>query len=83
MKVELKNDNVESFNTRWHETIIATKEQPDDENFGNLYYRQRQQSKQLKLLVSLYIQDTVQKKRSSISHLGLVLRTEKSLEVTT
>ena len=31
LKVELKNDNVQSFNTRWDETVIAVKKQPDEE----------------------------------------------------
>ena len=31
LEVELKNDNVPSSNTRWDETIIATKKQPDEE----------------------------------------------------
>ena len=31
LKVELKNDNVQSFSTRWDETIIAMKKQPDEE----------------------------------------------------
>ena len=60
-KVELENDNVQSFNTRWNETIIAMQKQPDDEMLGILCYRQLEQSEQLKPLLSLYIQDTVQK----------------------
>ena len=43
LKVELKNDNVQSFNTRWNESIIAMKEQLDDKILQNLYYRQLQQ----------------------------------------
>ena len=31
LKAEFKNDNVQSFNTRWDETIIAMKKQPDKE----------------------------------------------------
>ena len=31
LKVELKNDNVQSFNSRWNEAIIAKKKQPDKE----------------------------------------------------
>ena len=34
LKVELKNDNVQSFNARWDETMIAMKKQPDDEILG-------------------------------------------------
>ena len=38
--VELKNDNVLAFRTRWDETIIAMKKQPDEENLDNSHYRQ-------------------------------------------
>ena len=30
-KVELKNDNVQSLNTRWDETTLLMKKQPDEE----------------------------------------------------
>ena len=40
------------------------KTQPDDEKMENCYHRQLQQSEQLKPLLSLYIQDTVQKGES-------------------
>ena len=60
LKVELKNDSVQSFNTRWNETVIAMKKQPGEDILENIYYRQLQQSEQLKPSLSLYIQDTVQ-----------------------
>ena len=63
-KVEMKNDNVQSFNTRWDETIIVMKKQPDGEILENLFYRHFQQSEQRKPLLSLYIQDTVQQGES-------------------
>ena len=44
LKIELKNGRVQSFNTRWHETIIAMKKQPGDEIPEMLYYRQLQES---------------------------------------
>ena len=31
LKVALKNDNVQSFNSRWDEIIIALEKQPDEE----------------------------------------------------
>ena len=43
------------------ETIIAMKKQTDDEKLENVYDRQLQQSEHVKPLLSLYIQDTVQK----------------------
>ena len=60
-KVELKNVNEQWFITRWDETIITMKKQIDKEILDNLCYRQMQQSEQVKPLLSLYIQDTVQK----------------------
>ena len=58
LKVEL------SFNTRRGETILAMKKQTREEILDNLYYRQLQRSEQQKPLLSLYIQDTVQKRES-------------------
>ena len=40
------------------------KKRPDDEILENVYYRQFHQIEQLKPLLSLYIQDTVQKRES-------------------
>ena len=59
MKVELKNDNVQSFNLRSDETMLPMKKQPDEEILGNVLYRQLQESEQLNPLLSLYIRDTV------------------------
>ena len=36
-KVELKNDKVQSFNTRWDETSIAMKKQPDYEMLDHCF----------------------------------------------
>ena len=36
LKVELKNDTVQSFNARWDEIIIAMKRQPDEEILDNI-----------------------------------------------
>ena len=44
LKVEMKNDNMQPFSTRWDETIIAMMKQPDVEILGNLYHHQLQQS---------------------------------------
>ena len=59
LNVKLKNDSVQSFNSRWDETIIAMRKQPE-EILENLCYRQHQQAKQVKQLPSLYNHDTVQ-----------------------
>ena len=45
LRVGLKNDNVQSFSTRWDETIFAMKKQPDS----------------LTVIAVLYNQDTAQK----------------------
>ena len=37
LKVELKNGNVWSFNTRWDETTIAMKKQPDEQIVDNCF----------------------------------------------
>ena len=55
LKVEMKNDNAQSFNTRWEETVIAMKYDPDDEIWDFVYHRQLQLSEQLKSLLPLYI----------------------------
>ena len=64
MKVELENDSVQSFNTRRDETTIAMKTEPDEEILEKILFRQLQQSEQLKPLLSLCIQDTVQENES-------------------
>ena len=68
VKVELKNDNVQRFNTGWNETIIAMNKEPDEEILDKTCYRQLQQSEQQKPLLSLHIQDTVQKGESRDLH---------------
>ena len=62
LTVELKNVNVQAFNTRRDDTIIAMKKQPDGEILDKSCYRQLQQSEQLRPSLSLYIRDTVQKR---------------------
>ena len=55
LKVEMKNDNAQSFNTRWEETILAMKYDPDDEIWDFVYHRQLHLSEQLKFLLPLYM----------------------------
>ena len=59
LKVKWKNDNIQLCNTRWDETIIATKKQTENEILEKLCCRQ--ESEQLLSLLSLYIRDTVRK----------------------
>ena len=63
-KVDLENDSIQSFNTRWDETIIVMKKQSDEEVLEILFYRQLQQPEQLKLPLSVYVQDAVQEGES-------------------
>ena len=44
LKVDLQIDNIQSFNTRWDETVIAMNKVPDGEMLDNLFYRPLQQS---------------------------------------
>ena len=64
LKVEFKTDNIQSFNARWDENIIAIEKQPGDEILDNFCHRQVQQAEQSKPWLSLYIQDTVQNSES-------------------
>ena len=59
LKVDRRNHNVYSFNTRWDESVITMKKQPDDEILEKVHHRQLQKSEQLKLLLCRYIQDIV------------------------
>ena len=59
---ELENDHVQSFDTRWDDTVFSTREQPDDEVLEYLFFRQLDKGDQLKQLRAFYIQDIVQKK---------------------
>ena len=61
LKVELRNDNAQSIDTKWDETIIVLRKQPDDEVLESLWFKQLAQADQLKQLLALYIPDTVQK----------------------
>ena len=61
---ELRNDNVQSFDTKWDDRIIASRNQPDHEVLENLYFWQLDKADQLTQLLALNIQDTVQKERT-------------------
>ena len=82
LNVELKSDDVQSFNTRWDETIISMKKQPDDEHLQHLYYRQLQQSEQVMPLLSLCIPGTVQKGESQ-DHTRLKQMVVRCMELNT
>ena len=65
LNIELRCDNVQTFDTQWDETIIAMQKQPSEELVDDLYFRQLEESDQLKQLVALDIQDTVKKIRNT------------------
>ena len=53
---------MQSFDTRWDETLIAMRKKPDDEVLNNLCYRQLDKADQFKQLLALNVQDIVQKR---------------------
>ena len=44
LKIELKSDNVQTFDTKWDETINAMQKRPDEEPLENLYFKQLEKS---------------------------------------
>ena len=84
LKVELKRDNMQSFNARWGGTIVAMKKQPDEELQCAVHCRQLRRSEQLGPLPSLYIQDTSQKGESrdhtGLENMGVQYLEQKTLE---
>ena len=61
LNVELKSGSVQSFDTRWDETIIEMTKKTDDEVQENLLFRQLHKADKQKQFLALYIQDSVQK----------------------
>ena len=59
LKIELRGACVQSYDTKWDETTIAMQTQSDEEPLQNLYFRQLENSDQLRQRVALNIQDTV------------------------
>ena len=46
-KQKLRNDTVQSFDTRWDDTVIAMRKQTDDEVLESFYSRQFNKADQL------------------------------------
>ena len=44
LKIELKGENVQTFDTKWDETINAMQKRPDEEPLENLYFKQLEKS---------------------------------------
>ena len=49
---QLKNDNVQGFDTKWDEALLSMTKVPDEKQ------KQLRSSEQLKTLAALYMQDT-------------------------
>ena len=58
LTVQLKNDNVQGFDTKWDEVHLSRTKVPDEDFLENCT---RSSSVELKPLMALYLQDTVQK----------------------
>ena len=61
LKIELRRDSVQTFDTKWDETSHLMQKQPDEQEIKIVYLTQLQTSDQLKHVVALYIQGTVWK----------------------
>ena len=48
VKVEIGNDTLQSFDTKWDETIVAMREHPDEEIMENLYLSRNSSSSWLR-----------------------------------
>ena len=38
LKIELKNDDVQTFNTRWNDTVLAMSKPPDEEILESFFF---------------------------------------------
>ena len=59
LRVQLNNDNMEGFDTRWDEVLLSMTDVPDEDSLDKC--TKKKFSEELTLLVALYLQDTVQK----------------------
>ena len=78
MKVDLKNGNVQSFNTRWDVTIVAMKKQPDEESLANLHHRQF--NRKAKAIFCLFTFEDIVLKMNSRGFTGLEQMAVRYLE---
>ena len=63
LRVQLKSDNVQGFDTKCDEVLLSMTRMPDEEKLENLYKKQHHVSEDLKALMALYLQDVFQKER--------------------
>ena len=59
--MQLKNDNVQGFDTEWDEVPLSMTKVPDEDTLENLHRKQLHFSEELEPLMVLYLQDTVLK----------------------
>ena len=57
-KVQLNNDNVQPFNSKWDEALSAVTDRPTDNKLESLYKMQVEKSKELTYLLQVYTQET-------------------------
>ena len=51
----------QGLNSKWNEVLLSVTKVPDEHMLANLYMKEFHMSGDLKLLMALYLQDTVQK----------------------
>ena len=75
LRVQLKSDNVQGFDTKWDEVLLSMTEVPDEDTLEKVYKKQVHYSEELKPLMALYQRDTVQiGEAASYSRLKEVVR---------
>ena len=57
----MKNNHVQGFDAKWDDVLLSMTPVPDDGTLQNVQ-KQLQNSGELKPLMALYLQDTVQKR---------------------
>ena len=65
-KVQLKNDSVQAFDTKWDEVVSAVTDRPTDSMLESLNMMQVEKSEESKYLLPVYAQDTTEATRNMI-----------------
>ena len=75
LRVQLKNDNVQGFYTKWDGVLLSMTQVPDEDLLENMYKKQLRFSEEWKPLMVLDLQRTVQKgEATSFSRLKEMVR---------
>ena len=64
---EFSCENVQGIDIKWDEVLLSMTKVPDDDVLEKLHKKQLHFPEELKLLMSLYLQNTVQKGKPSTS----------------